>query len=242
MADELGEDQATGEIAEIYNEVKQLWAVPYVSSIHRFLATQPGLLEWAWEAVAPVFRNGVAQEAGWRAADGLDLPSLSQISPEALAAWQIDDGSLAAIRDLSAGFVRVAPVNMVFAGLTRRLLDGDTPTAGANVQIDWQPPRSLQQPPDMVAMPNSDAVLQRLLEQFGTDMDGETFVPGLYRMLANWPGFLAHLTITLRPHFDERRVQDAYDALRSRIDVAVDEVFAQLPAVDARHARPSDEG
>ncbi|MGI9425220.1 MAG: hypothetical protein ACR2PA_18650, partial [Hyphomicrobiaceae bacterium] len=42
--------------------------------------------------------------------------------------------------------------------------------------------------------------------------------------------------------FDERRVQDAYDALRSRIDVAVDEVFAQLPAVDARHARPSDEG
>jgi len=54
MLAELQERDATGEIARIYAEIRRLWAVPYVSSLQRHLATRPGwlarLLEWQREA------------------------------------------------------------------------------------------------------------------------------------------------------------------------------------------------
>ena len=233
MAEELSEDQATGRLAEIYHEVRSLWAVPYVSSIHRLLATQPGFLEWAWDTVAPVFRNGQAQEAGWRAADGLEIPSLTTINPEDLVRWQIDENALAEIRHLSAGFVRVAPVNMVFAGLIKRLLEDSGSATGTTLaQSSWRPPPPLPQPPVMVAMPNDDASLQQLLERFGTEMGGGSFVPGLYRMIGHWPRLLAHLAFTLRPRLDDPQALAAYDALRTRIDGAagfvIDEIAAEL--------------
>ena len=45
MLAELQERDATGEIARIYAEIRRLWAVPYVSSLQRHLATRPGWLE-----------------------------------------------------------------------------------------------------------------------------------------------------------------------------------------------------
>ena len=44
MLAELAEDAAKGEIAGIYGEIRRLWAVPYVSSLQRHLATRPGWL------------------------------------------------------------------------------------------------------------------------------------------------------------------------------------------------------
>jgi hypothetical protein len=40
-----------GEIAVIYDEVRRFSGVPYASSLHRFLVTMPGVLEWVWGTV-----------------------------------------------------------------------------------------------------------------------------------------------------------------------------------------------
>ena len=85
MLAELRESDATGEIAGIYEQIRRLWAVPYVSSLQRHLATRPGWLEWAWAALGPAFTSGVAQGAAWRAADGLAVPRLAPLSRDALA-------------------------------------------------------------------------------------------------------------------------------------------------------------
>jgi hypothetical protein len=61
MLPELTEQEATGEIAQIYQDIRTLYAVSYVSSLQRHLATRPGWLEWAWAAIKPVFANGLAQ-------------------------------------------------------------------------------------------------------------------------------------------------------------------------------------
>ena len=39
--------------------------------------------------------------------------------------------------------------------------------------------------------------------QLGNEVDGQPFIPGIYRMLAQWPGYLAHVSAVLRPHFDD---------------------------------------
>ena len=140
MLAELPEEAATGPIAEIYGEIRRLWAVPYVSSLQRHLATRPGWLEWSWSALEPAFQSGVAQNAGWRLAAGLDLPRLAPMDAANLGVGPAD---LQTIRDVCASFVRVAPVNLIFAGLLRRLMSGERPDGGGWPADDWRPPAAM---------------------------------------------------------------------------------------------------
>ena len=57
MLPELPESQATGRIADIYDDIRRFSGVPYVSSLQRYLATLPGVLEWAWAALRPQWRR-----------------------------------------------------------------------------------------------------------------------------------------------------------------------------------------
>ena len=81
---ELPEAEATGEIAAIYAEIRHFYGVPYVSSLQRHLATIPGVLEWGWAAVRPVFASGALPETAWEAArESADLTPLPKLSPAA---------------------------------------------------------------------------------------------------------------------------------------------------------------
>lgn len=229
MLAELAERDAAGAIAGIYAEIRRLWGVPYVSSLQRHLATRPGWLEWAWTALAPVFTSGVAQTAGWRAAERLALPGLPPISRDALAVWGVDAAAEATIRATCASFVRVSPVNLVFAGLLRRLLAGDRPAALSIPAGRWTPPPALGALPPLVSVAARPPAEQAVLATLGTTMDGEPFVPGLYRMLAAWPAFLAHVATVLRPQLTGPAARDAYRQVLAAIDAEIPAVFAALP-------------
>lgn len=240
MAGEVNEADATGEIAEIFAELRTLWGVPYVSAIHRALAARPGFLEWAWETVAPAFRDGRGQEAAWRCAAGLAVPPLDPIPAAALRVWGVDAAALAAVRTAAEGFVRVAPVNMVFAGLVKQLLEGAVPAGTTAGQVAWNAPPPLPAPPDMVDLARLDPAARAATMRLASEMGGKPFVPGLYRMLAHWPGLMAHLATALPPRLASAPVTSAFDELRRRIDAAVPEVLAGLPPTSSKHAPPSD--
>src|ERR1700743_901211 len=104
---ELLEHQATGEIAAIYDEIRRFSGVPYVSSLQRYLATMPGVLEWAWGAVRPAMVSGILPEPGWRLAREVRISPLSKVSAAVLRVWGVDDAGLAAIRNIAENFVRV---------------------------------------------------------------------------------------------------------------------------------------
>jgi hypothetical protein len=246
MLAELRESDATGEIARIYDQIRRLWAVPHVSSLQRHLATRPGWLEWTWAALAPAFTSGTAQAAAWRAADGLAVPRLAPLSREALAVWGVDAAGEAVIRATCASFVRVSPVNLVLAGLLRRLLTGERPAgvtgerqAGVNSGPPaWTPPAALGPLPalaDPAALPPAE---RAVLATLGTTVAGQVFVPGLYRMLATWPAFLAHVATVLRPHQDDAATRAAGQRLLAAVDAEIPRVFATLPALLAPPAVP----
>ena len=107
--DELAERDATGDVAVIYDEIRRFWAVPYVSSMQRHLATRPGWLEWVWAALRPVFASGLAQTAAWRAAEGLAVPRLAPIARDALRVWGVDEAGERAIRATCDSFIRARP-------------------------------------------------------------------------------------------------------------------------------------
>ena len=140
MLTELSEADATGDIARIYAEVRRTCAVPYVSALYRVLATRPGVLPWAWAAVSPALETGAAQEAGWRVAAGLPLDPLPPISRDALRVWGVDASAEQTVRNICDGFVRVAPVNMMFAGLLKRFIKATRRTANLPLPRGSRPP------------------------------------------------------------------------------------------------------
>ena len=134
MLAELRERDATGEIAAIYAEIRRLWAVPYVSSLQRHLATRPGWLPWTWAALGPAFASGTAQAAAWRAAEGLGVPPLAPISRRVTwllkvrvgrlrsAPYRRPSGGSHATVPMSAGTLtsRISSVSEVAISLCRR--------------------------------------------------------------------------------------------------------------------------
>jgi hypothetical protein len=235
---ELREQDATGKIAAIYEEIRRLWAVPYVSSLQRHLATRPGWLEWTWAALRPAFASGRAQVAAWNAAEGLTVPRLAQISRDALRVWGVDADGEAAMRAACASFVRVSPVNLVFSGLLRRLLRRERPSGTASLPHDWTPPPPLGPLPALVDLAVLPPTQQAVLVSLGTMVGQEPFVPGLYRMLASWPAFLAHVATVLQPHLQDAATRSACTRLLDAVDAEIPAVFATLPSPPAAPPMP----
>jgi hypothetical protein len=235
---ELQERDATGEIAAIYAEIRRLWAVPYVSSLQRHLATRPGWLEWTWAALAPAFASGRAQAAAWRAAGGASVPRLPPVARDALRVWGVDEAGEAAIRATCASFVRVSPVNLVLSGLLRRLLTGEWPAGGSMAAEAWTPPPALGPLPPLVDAGTLPPVARAVLDSLGTIVGSQPFVPGLYRMLAGWPAFLAHVATVLGPHLHGDATAAACRSLLAAVDAEIPAVFAALPTAPSTPPRP----
>jgi hypothetical protein len=211
---ELPEDQATGDIAVIYDEIRRFSGVPYVSSLQRYLATMPGVLEWAWAAVRPAMVSGVIPETGWGLAGSVGLTPLSPVSLSTRAAWQLDPKAETSIREIAENFVRVSPVNLM-TGACLRVLLTEPPPHGPGIAETWNPPAMLPPMPgnvDPLALPaNHRAVLMR----FATEVDGAPFIPALYRQLARFPGFLAWLADELVPRLTAPETNTARTAFRA---------------------------
>lgn len=230
MLTELAEKDATGDIARIYAEIRETCAVPYVSSLQRHLATRPGWLEWAWAAARPAFIDGTAQTAAWQAAADVHVPPLPQLTPSAMSVFGVDEAGIDQIRAVADMFVRVSPTNLMLSGLLRMLLAGERPHGEPHdVNPTWSPPAPL---PTLPAMVHPDALAadnRAVMMRFGTEVANQPFVPGLYRMLGQWPVYLAHLATVLVPRFDDAATKAGCADVLARIDARVPDIFASLP-------------
>lgn len=227
---ELPESEATGAIATIYDEIRRFSGVPYVSSLQRYVATMPGVLEWAWAAVRPAMASGMVSETGWRLAREVRVSPTPPLSAAALRLWGVDADGLAEIRNICANFVRVSPVNLMTGGCLHLLLTGTKP-AGAGFDEGWTPPPMLAPMPgnlDAAALPSDQ---RAVMMQLATEVDGNPFVPALYRQLAHWPAFLAWVATELGPRFDAPETDAARAAFRAAAWATAPEIVARLPGL-----------
>ena len=230
ILDELPEDAAHGALAVIYEEIRRFSGVPYVSSMQRYLAATPGLLEWVWAALRPAMAAGAIQEAGWQLAGAARVAPLAAVAAAQLSDWGIDPAGLAGVRNVAANFVRVAPVNLVFGRCLGLLLDGARP-AGAGFAPGWTPPALL---PPMPGNVDPDALAEApraVLLRFATELGGKPFIPALYRQLAHWPALLAWLADQMVPRLTAAATQAAGAALREAAGAAAPGIVARLPGL-----------
>lgn len=227
---DLPEHAADGRIAEIYAEIRHYCAVPYVSSLQRQLATIPGCLEWLWDAIRPAVASGRVAEAAWARIDGLDLPRLAPVSRPALRVFGVDDADEPVLRGIYETFLRASPINMVMASMLGHLLSAPAGEPGPAEPADWTPPAA---PPPLPGFPaESDMTVEtrEVLALFTVDMGGAAFVPGLYRLLAYWPPYLAHVATELLPLFPAPKVTAACGEVEARIDAIIPGFTVDLAA------------
>ncbi|MBN9426095.1 MAG: hypothetical protein J0H09_06275 [Burkholderiales bacterium] len=224
---EIQEAAADARVAAIYADIRATLGTSFVNLVYRHLATEPAVLEWAWQAVRPAIRAGTLAGQAQRLAAEVDAIRSGWGSVAAPASPLAEP---AAVRALVAMYNSANAVNMM--GLAHLLdrpsavaLDaGDAGDAAATVAIaataatatdgngDAPPIRATA--PDPALSPLTAAPLPPLPS---LDALGETerariarlnayaeaappaIVASLYRHLAVWPEALVYAEAVLAP-------------------------------------------
>ncbi len=227
---ELLEGDATGKIAEIYAEIRLCSGVPYVSTLQRYLATIPGVLEFAWTIVRPAMISGAAPDAAWKAASAAAPPLFPNLSASNLQDLGINSDDLQTIRNIAANFARVSPVNVVTGALLEPIVNGQPLPSGngfGSLTIDH--PTMLQGMPSLPSMNLLSSDLRSELETLMVPIDGQPFLPALYRHYARWPAFASYLATEIPHRRSEPAVVLAEKRAIEGIVTAAKTLFQKLP-------------
>src|SRR5690349_18716120 len=160
---ELSERDAAGEKAAIYAEIRRLGGVPMVALIFRHLATRPGVIEWAWNAMGPAWRAGLLQETAWRISREEPLVPLAPMPRAALEALGVDASSRAQIHEVIEAYNVANPENMLSMLCLLRLLEGSR-AAVPVAERSWTPPRSPGLPLPMIDVATMGPGMAALLD------------------------------------------------------------------------------
>src|SRR3954452_1844944 len=93
------ESEASGEIADIYADIRKVLGTSVVNLIWRNLATMPGALSWTWNTVRPLYL-GVAPAHAESVRRTIALPELPGFSADTLLAAGIDESDQAIIANV----------------------------------------------------------------------------------------------------------------------------------------------
>ena len=86
----IRESQATGEIAELFADIRETLGVAAINLVWRHIATLDGGLRWAWGATKPLYASGAAEAASDELLENLVLPKLPALTGPVLAVAGVD--------------------------------------------------------------------------------------------------------------------------------------------------------
>ena len=202
----IAESEATGDIAELYSDIRATLGVPVVNLIWRHLATFPGALSWAWNSLKPVYDDGtVAAQAAALRAD-LEIPVLTGLSQYVLAAVGLDGDDMARIEMIQQSYERSNAMNMIAHSALLARLKGRWENASEAPPAPFEPPIEGEMPElltlDRMA-PHVAAIVTDLNRIGGRD----EILASMYRHLAHWPAYLALMHAIIAPYAASGRLE-----------------------------------
>ena len=76
---EITEQEAVGEIAEIYKDIREKLDMPFVNTIWRNLATHGDALQWVWYSLKPIYASGAVAHYASELRSSLDISWILQM-------------------------------------------------------------------------------------------------------------------------------------------------------------------
>jgi hypothetical protein len=192
------ESAATGEIAEIYADIRKTLGSGVVNLIWRNLATLPGALQWIWATVRPLY-VGAAPLHAEAVRRNLTLPSLPALSADALIAAGINQTALSKIHAILDSYHHTnALALVVLSALLEHFDPSATDAVLAAEAAPAQPDADLPTLPPMASLPLKLRQLIEELNDFGEDTE-PFLIASMYRHLAYWPDYLVIIRAMLAP-------------------------------------------
>lgn len=207
----ISENEASGAMKELYEDIKAVLRVPMVNLIFRHIATFPGCLEQLWQILRPSYASGEVSRLGRELFAGLNAPAQPLLSPFALRAVGVsaeDEKVIARILDAynHANSMNLIALNTVLTlmGGGGMLGVGDKEKAPSGESPEEREPQAI---PPMLTLEEMDPSARGIVLELMTIRPKEKVpvIASLYRHLAHWPGYMA-LTITVLSPLSARGV------------------------------------
>ena len=193
----MAESDATGEVAEIFADIRETMEIPLITSIWRILVDIEGGLRSSWDATKQLYQTGQPQAALLRIRAETALPMPQPITISQLARVGVNRQDLSVIRSILAAYNRSNGLNLI--ALTALSVSpvgqpaNDHPPLGSPL---WPPFPSLLGPERIPA--ETWSLLHRIHH-----LSAVSKKPGhlatVWRHLASWPGLLELIYAGMEP-------------------------------------------
>ncbi len=213
------EAAATGQIAEIFADIRRVYRVGVVNLVWRHLAVFPGALPWVWKSVRPLYLDGTIEREAAALRASIALPELPAFPAAALAAAGLSEGDLEQIRTVLAAYDRTNAMALIALSAVDCKITGITGEAEGAVapgtELVATSLAELRLPSllSLAEMSPETAELVVTMNRLGAQGDA-SILASMYRHLAHWPPYLALAwTITAPLGADHRLDRAIMDAL-----------------------------
>jgi hypothetical protein len=226
----ITEAAATGENAAIFADIRQVLGVDVVNLIWRHLAITNGALQWAWQALRPLYADGSVIGQATALRRDLAQPPMPPIKVEVYPALGLRPEDMTAIRGVLSAYDHTNGMAVVALTALRGRLDGRVPAGTKPAEptpLIATPRIGLPKLLDLTAMPPETTALVTALNGFGTRRPGAVLA-SMYRHLAHWPSYLAFAWLLLAPMDDDGRLAAAIDQARSAVQSHADGLLVRL--------------
>lgn len=186
----VSEQTASGEIAELYADIRDTMGVSAINLVWRHIATIEGGLRWAWEAAKPLYSSGLIEAECEHMYGGFSFPRLSAVPARTLSLVGVTKQDLVLIKAILDTYNRGNMLNIV--ALSTLLVEAKTPPAGRQAQREL-PTSSVPLPPIPEVSEMAPEVGEEVvaLNGLGAQPGPNRVIASIYKHLALWPGYLA---------------------------------------------------
>ena len=218
----ISEANATGRVAEIFAEVREVLQIPLVTSIWRSLASVDDGLETAWRAARPIFLTGEPEQArkAWLQ-NGL-FPTPDVLPPEALSAAGLKPQDQPPIMAILDAYNRSNQLNLLALTALVRIrnvetgrVDSETPSGIVkSLSLRWPVLRPLLEQQDIP----SDAweLLER--SRFLAAYYPNPAMPTVWRHLIHWPGLIKLILGNYEPLHQDGTLKSMIEHTRQTVE------------------------
>ena len=236
---EIGAEAASGEIAQIYAEIRRLTGVPLVTLVYRHLATYPGALQALWQSISPLLASGELQEGAWKIARDAYSGPLPPPSADLRALGSLQREQAGNVID---AYNRANAANYAVVCAVRATPSGRQASDAAAITVrSWAPPASIAAIAPVPRMDALDAHTRARVDSFAKSAGpGEpVLVPTLYRNIAYWPALLELAVQEVPPRLACGAFDPAIQSFRRDVDrVASELVLRRHVSIDPRLTTP----
>jgi hypothetical protein len=238
----VSEADAQGEIADIFDDIRQTLGVDVVNLVWRHLATIDRALPWAWECVRPAYLTGAVATEAQHMKQKLILPQLPKLTPDLLATSGVSSDSLSSISAIQRSYDRSNSMNfLALAALAdcdiNRLTDYDG-ASGSKRQAEQT--ARLGVLPALPPLNETGPELYALLERLNrlAQVRDDAIMVSMYRQLSYWPAYLEVVWTLIAPIAEDGRLHKLVtatekaacphiDLLKGQLDVAEEHLAAK---------------